>query len=85
MLCWYSVVHERYGNWEIRELLVVAGLGNRRCLSEYERTRQSPRTGLASSPDIVLISVSGQGPDDLISTTSGGSASCGCLMGQICI
>ena len=36
MLCWYRVVHERYGNWDIRELLVVAGLGNRRCLSEYE-------------------------------------------------
>ena len=27
---------------------------------------------LASSPDVVLISVSGQGPDDLTSTTSGG-------------
>ena len=27
---------------------------------------------LAASPDAVLISVSGQGPDDLISTASGG-------------
>ena len=39
------------------------------CHSNYEEFRCIPT--LASSPDAVLISVSGQGPDDLISTASG--------------
>ena len=45
---------------------------HRKFVDYYSRSFGFARiTTVASSPDVVLISVSGQGPDDLISTTSG--------------